>query len=70
MWNDYLWPLVVLVDPDQVTLPVELGQLNRVRDTNYGVLTAGTVIPLLIVFLVAHAIPSRTSQRVPRAADL
>jgi cellobiose transport system permease protein len=55
VWNDYLWPLVVLVDPDQVTLQVALGQLNRTHDTDYGMLMAGTVlavIPLLIVFLI------------------
>ncbi|MDT7788440.1 MAG: cellobiose transport system permease protein [Pseudonocardiales bacterium] len=55
VWNDYLWPLVVLVDPDEVTLQVALGQLNRTHDTDYGMLMAGTVlavIPLLIVFLI------------------
>ena len=54
VWNDYLWPLVVLVDPGEVTLQVALGQLNRTHDTDYGMLMAGTVlavIPLLIVFL-------------------
>lgn len=55
VWNDYLWPLAVLVDPDQVTLQVALGQLNRTHDTDYGMLMTGAVravIPMLIVFLV------------------
>lgn len=55
VWNDYLWPLVVLVDPDKLTLQVALGQLNRTHDTDYSMVMAGTllaVIPLLIVFLI------------------
>ena len=27
-WNDYIWPLVVLTNPDQLTLQVALAQLN------------------------------------------
>ncbi|WP_196777567.1 hypothetical protein [Lentzea aerocolonigenes] len=35
-----------------MTLQVALGQLNRAHDTDYGMLMAGTVLPLLIVFLI------------------
>lgn len=55
VWNDCLWPLVVLVGSDQVTLQDALGQLNRIHCVDYGMLMVGTllaVIPLLIVFLV------------------
>ena len=37
VWNDYLWPLGVLIDPGEVTLQAVLGQLNRMHDTNYGI---------------------------------
>ena len=53
-WNDYLWPLVVLIDSNHVTLQVALAQLNTVYVKDYSVVMAGTlvaVVPLLIMFL-------------------
>ncbi|MEV4317453.1 carbohydrate ABC transporter permease [Actinocrispum sp. NPDC049592] len=53
-WNDYLWPLIVMVDSRNVTLQVALNQLNAVYGTDYSQVMAGTlvaVIPLLVVFL-------------------
>jgi cellobiose transport system permease protein len=55
-WNDYIWPLVVLTDPNKITLQVALAQLNLGHGgalTDYAMLMAGTlmgVTPLLIVF--------------------
>lgn len=54
-WNDYVWPLIVLVNPNNVTLQVALAQLNVNLATNYSVVMAGalmSVIPLLVVFLI------------------
>jgi cellobiose transport system permease protein len=53
-WNDYLWPLIVMVDTSNVTLQVALNQLNGLYGADYSLVMAGTlmsVIPLLIVFL-------------------
>ncbi|MGW3622271.1 carbohydrate ABC transporter permease [Streptomyces sp. NPDC000880] len=53
-WNDFLWPLVVLIDSNHVTLQVALSQLNGVYVTDYSVVMAGTlvaIVPLIIVFL-------------------
>ncbi|MBP2478891.1 cellobiose transport system permease protein [Crossiella equi] len=53
-WNDYLWPLVVLIDSGNVTLQVALSQLNGVYVQDYSVVMAGTlvsIVPLVIVFL-------------------
>ncbi|GAA2794677.1 carbohydrate ABC transporter permease [Crossiella cryophila] len=53
-WNDYLWPLVVLVDANNVTLQVALSQLKGVYVQDYSVVMAGTlvaIVPLIIVFL-------------------
>lgn len=53
-WNDYLWPLVVLIDSNHVTLQVALSQLNGLYVSDYSVVMAGTlvaIIPLIIVFL-------------------
>jgi len=54
-WNDYLWPLIVLVNPRRLTLQVALSQLNGVYSTDYGMVMAGTLLatlPLIIIFLV------------------
>ena len=54
-WNDYVWPLIVLINPDMLTLQVALSQLNTTRGTDYAVVMAGAllaIIPLVVVFLV------------------
>ncbi|EKX65632.1 carbohydrate ABC transporter permease [Streptomyces ipomoeae] len=55
-WNDYAWPLIVLTNPDNVTLQVALSQLNGVHGTtDYGMVMTGALlalIPLLIVFAI------------------
>ena len=53
VWNDYIWPLVVLVDPNKLTLQVALAQLNVSHGTDYSMVMAGVllgVLPLLVVF--------------------
>lgn len=54
-WNDYLWPLVVLINPDQLTLQVALAQLQGIYQTDYAMIMAGTLmstIPLIIIFII------------------
>ena len=54
-WNDYLWPLVVLNDPNRITLQVAMAQLNRTYGFEYGLVMAGaliTVLPLIVVFVL------------------
>jgi cellobiose transport system permease protein len=54
-WNDYIWPLVVLVDPGRQTLQTALAQLNSVYTTDYGMIMAGavvSVVPLIGIFLI------------------
>ena len=54
-WNDYFWPLVMLVNPDVMTLQVALSQLNGVYNTDYAAVMAGTLIstiPLIIIFIL------------------
>jgi cellobiose transport system permease protein len=55
VWNDYVWPLVVLVNPDRLTLQVALSQLNTTHNTDYSMVMAGAmiaVLPLVLVFLL------------------
>jgi len=54
MWNDFMWPLIILTDESKYTLPVALAGLvgEHVQDTE--LMMAGSVItvtPVLLVFL-------------------
>ncbi|MFF0341661.1 carbohydrate ABC transporter permease [Kribbella sp. NPDC004875] len=54
-WNDYVWPLIVLVNPQRQTLQVALSTLNSVYQINYGMVMAGAVIsvvPLIGIFII------------------
>ncbi len=59
MWNDFLWPLIVLSDGARYTLPVALANLvgEHVQDTE--LMMAGsvlTVLPVLLVFLALQRV--------------
>ncbi|UQI49420.1 carbohydrate ABC transporter permease [Streptomyces sp. HU2014] len=52
-WDDFLWPLIVLSDPDRFTLTVGLNFLHGTFQQNPRLVAAGTVIavaPLLVMF--------------------
>ncbi|WP_079085060.1 carbohydrate ABC transporter permease [Streptomyces dysideae] len=52
-WNDYILPLVMLVNPDRLTLQVALAQLYAGHSTDYSMVMSGvllSVIPLVLVF--------------------
>jgi cellobiose transport system permease protein len=51
-WNDYIWPLIVLVNPGRVTLQVALAQLNAAHSTDYSMVMAGAMVALVPVVLV------------------
>jgi cellobiose transport system permease protein len=54
-WNDYVWPLIVLVDPQRQTLQTALATLSSVYQTDYGMIMAGAVIsvvPLIGIFII------------------
>lgn len=54
-WNDYLRPLVVMVDPKRETLQIALSQLNTLYNTDYSMVMAGTVVgvlPLIVIFIL------------------
>jgi cellobiose transport system permease protein len=54
-WNDYVWPLIVLVDPDRLTLQVALSQLNRSYGQDYSMIMSGALLavaPLVVVFVL------------------
>ncbi|GAA1908697.1 hypothetical protein GCM10009737_07180 [Nocardioides lentus] len=54
-WNDFLWPLIALRDPDLYTLPVALRFLQGAYDADYGGIMAMALlssVPLLVMFVV------------------
>ncbi len=56
-WNDFLWPVYVLISPGTQTLPPGLAILQNAYNTDYPVIMAGGVlasIPVLILFFIAQ----------------
>lgn len=54
-WNDFMWPLIVLNDPDKLTLQVALSQLKTAHGSDYGMLMSSSlisVIPLILIFII------------------
>jgi multiple sugar transport system permease protein len=53
-WNDFMWPLIVLTDQTNQTLPVALASLSREHIQDVEMMMAGavlTVTPVLLLFL-------------------
>ena len=53
-WNNFLWPFIVITNPDMMTLPVGLSQVQTAYGIRYAQIMASAVLgglPLLIVFL-------------------
>lgn len=53
-WNNFLWPMIILRSPQNITLPVGLQSLMSPYGNNYSILIAGSVfsiIPVLILFI-------------------
>ncbi len=53
-WNDFMWPLIVLADQSNYTLPVALASLSREHVQDNELMMAGSVVtvaPVLLLFL-------------------
>lgn len=53
-WNDFLWPLIALIDDSMYTLPVALANLMGEHSKDPELMMAGsviTILPVIIVFL-------------------
>lgn len=56
-WNDFLWPLIVMIKENMYTLPVALANLNGQHPTEFGLLMAAAVVvvlPILVIFIFAQ----------------
>ncbi|MEU1800342.1 carbohydrate ABC transporter permease [Streptomyces sp. NPDC019937] len=59
-WNEYLYSLVIIgPDPAQRTVQVALPTLKAITGTDYGVLTAGTILTLVPVWAVYTVLQKR-----------
>ncbi|MDQ1513772.1 MAG: multiple sugar transport system permease protein [Microbacteriaceae bacterium] len=56
-WNDFLWPVYVLLSPEHQTLQPGLAVLQGAYSTHFGIVMAGAVIasvPVMILFTLAQ----------------
>ncbi|KES06109.1 N-acetyl-D-glucosamine ABC transporter permease [Streptomyces toyocaensis] len=56
-WNDFLWPLYVLLSPETLTLPAGLANFQSANNIHYELLMTGAVIasvPVLLLYVVAQ----------------
>ena len=54
-WNDYIFPLLMLNDPNKFTVQIGIQSLVGAQNINWSVVLGGsviTMIPLIVVFLV------------------
>ena len=68
-WSDFLWPLIVLDDPDYYTLPLAVANLADSFSLDWRLVAAGSVISiapilLLFLFLQKYIVPTDVSSGV------
>jgi putative chitobiose transport system permease protein len=68
-WSDFLWPLIVLDDPNYYTLPLGVAKLAGTFSLDWRLIAAGSVIsvvPILAFFLVMqrYIVPSEVGSGV------
>ncbi|MEB3303538.1 MAG: carbohydrate ABC transporter permease [Cyanobacteriota bacterium] len=68
-WSDFLWPLIILDDPNRYTLPLGLQQLASSFSLDWRLVAAGSVIsilPVLVLFLLLQKtiLPTATADEV------
>jgi len=68
-WGDFLWPLVILDDPNLYTLPLGLQQLSSSFSLDWRLLAAGSIVsilPVLIMFIILQRfiLPSASGDAV------
>jgi multiple sugar transport system permease protein len=55
VWNDYLWPLIVITTHERRTLPLLLNWYNNAHGTRYDLTMAASVLvllPILVVYML------------------
>ena len=52
VWNDFIWPLVVVSSDSRTTLTLGLSTLSGLYKTNYGLVMAGATLTFIIPFIL------------------
>jgi putative chitobiose transport system permease protein len=68
-WGDFLWPLIIIDDPNLYTLPLGLQQLSSSFSLDWRLVAAGalvSILPVLLVFILLqrYILPSATANAV------
>lgn len=68
-WSDFLWPLLILDQPEYYTLPLGVAQLAGTFSLDWRLVAAGSVIsivPVLLIFLLLqrYIVPTDTATGV------
>jgi putative chitobiose transport system permease protein len=68
-WSDFLWPLIILDQPEYYTLPLGVAKLAGAFSLDWRLIAAGSVIsiaPILLFFLVMqrYIVPTETGSGV------
>jgi multiple sugar transport system permease protein len=63
-WNDLVWPLVVLNDPDKYTLPLALQQLTQTESGRAYYIMAGATLAVVPVIAVVMMFQRRIMQGI------
>ncbi len=68
-WSDFLWPLIILDDPNLYTLPLGLQQLASSFSLDWRLVAAGSVVsilPVLLMFVLLqrYILPSASGDAV------
>ena len=54
-WNNFIGPQVILQDESKFPLSVAISQLRGLYNTDYGMISAGTIVsiaPVMVIFLL------------------
>jgi multiple sugar transport system permease protein len=52
VWNDFLWPLVIAVNPEMHTLTLAISVLRNNYLSNYGLVMAGSTLAFMSPFIL------------------
>lgn len=63
-WNSFLWPLVIVQNPDHMTLPLALATLHGQFTTDWNVVMAGSVLSILPVLLIYISVQKYVVQSI------
>ncbi len=56
-WNQYMWPLLTINNPDKRTVQIGISMLQFAESNNYGIILAGSlmiIIPSIMIFIIGQ----------------